>query len=164
MNRDVLCLYYSRTGNTKFAMEEISAALDCECVALRDRIDRSGAVGWLRCGLDAMRKRTRAMEPIDTCRALQDYRLVILGTPIWAGRCSSVVRGFLKRRGLEIQNTAYVLTHQSEELYKDVYEQMDRYVEHPHVAGVSLRIGSAGYHFWRDEFVRSVENYLTAEK
>ncbi len=163
MNRDVLCLYYSRTGNTKFAMEEIAAALDCECVALRDRVDRSGAIGWLRCGLDAMRKRTRAMEPITTRRALQDYRLVIIGTPIWAGRCSSVARGFLKRRGLELQNAAYVVTHGSEELYKDVYAQMDRYVAHPHAADVSLRIGSAGYHFWRDEFVRKVNAFLTAE-
>lgn len=162
MNRDVLCLYYSRTGKTKQAMEEIAQALDCECVELRDRVDRSGTIGWLRCGLDAMRKRTRGMEPIETRRALSDYRLVILGTPIWAGRCSSVVRGFLKRRGLEMQNTAYVLTHASEEFYKDVYDQMDRYVERPHAAGVSLRLGSAGYHFWRDEFIRSVESFLTA--
>ena len=86
MNKDILCLYYSRTGHTKFAMEEIAAALDCECVEMRDRVDRDGAIGWLRCGLDAMRRRTRAMEPFDTRRALQDYRLVILGTPIWAGR------------------------------------------------------------------------------
>lgn len=90
MNKDILCLYYSRTGHTKFAMEEIAAALDCECVEIRDRVDRDGAIGWLRCGLDAMRRRTRAMEPFDTRRALQDYRLVILGTPIWAGRCSSI--------------------------------------------------------------------------
>ena len=144
MNKDILCLYYSRTGHTKFAMEEIAAALDCECVEMRDRVDRDGAIGWLRCGLDAMRRRTRAMEPFDTRRALQDYRLVILGTPIWAGRCSSIARGFLKRRGLEVQNIAYV-------------------VDHPHVADVSLRIGSAGYHFWRDEFIRNVTNYMTAE-
>ena len=148
MNKDILCLYYSRTGHTKFAMEEIAAALDCECVEMRDRVDRDGAIGWLRCGLDAMRRRTRAMEPFDTRRALQDYRLA---------------RGFLKRRGLEVQNIAYVVVHGSEELYKDVCDQMDQYVDHPHVADVSLRIGSAGYHFWRDEFIRNVTNYMTAE-
>ena len=146
MNKDILCLYYSRTGHTKFAMEEIAAALDCECVEMRDRVNRA-----------------RAMEPFDTRRALQDYRLVILGTPIWAGRCSSIARGFLKRRGLEVQNIAYVVVHGSEELYKDVCDQMDQYVDHPHVADVSLRIGSAGYHFWRDEFIRNVTNYMTAE-
>ena len=30
---NVLCMYYSRTGNTKTAMEEIAKALDAECSA-----------------------------------------------------------------------------------------------------------------------------------
>ena len=34
---DILCIYYSRTGNTKKAMEEIAAALDAELVELRDQ-------------------------------------------------------------------------------------------------------------------------------
>ena len=28
--KDILCIYYSRTGNTKKAMEEIAEALDAE--------------------------------------------------------------------------------------------------------------------------------------
>ena len=31
---DVLCIYYSRTGKTKAAMEEIAGALDAELVFL----------------------------------------------------------------------------------------------------------------------------------
>ena len=164
MNKDILCLYYSRTGHTKFAMEEIAAALDCECVEMRDRVDRDGAIGWLRCGLDAMRRRTRAMEPFDTRRALQDYRLVILGTPIWAGRCSSVMRGFLKRHGYELSHAAYVITHKSEELYRDVYRQMDLYLQGEHVADVSLQIGSAGYFFWRDQFIKTCGDFVADKK
>ena len=45
---DILCIYYSRTGNTKKAMEEIAAALDAELAELRDDADRSG-VGWTPC-------------------------------------------------------------------------------------------------------------------
>lgn len=82
---DILCIYYSRTGNTKKAMEEIAAALDAELAELRDNADRSGWRGWLRCGLDAMRKDTRPVAPLETARPLGDYRLVILGTPVWAG-------------------------------------------------------------------------------
>ena len=33
---NVLCMYYSRTGNTKRAMEEIARALDAELVELED--------------------------------------------------------------------------------------------------------------------------------
>lgn len=54
--KDVLCIYYSRTGNTKKAMEEIAGELGAEVVELRDDTDRTGWRGWLRCGLDAMRK------------------------------------------------------------------------------------------------------------
>ena len=95
--KDVLCIYYSRTGNTKKAMEEIAQDLDAELAELHDDVDRSGLGGWLRSGLDAMRRTTRPVT-VETQRPLKDYRLVILGTPVWAGRCSSVMRGFLKSR------------------------------------------------------------------
>ena len=106
MNDNILCLYYSRTGNTKKAMEEIAEALGCECLAIHDKVDRSGTLGYLRCCFDAMHKRTSAVSRPDCKKPLSDYKLVILGTPVWAGRCSSVIRGFLKRRGYEIQNAA----------------------------------------------------------
>ena len=160
MNYRIVCIYYSRTGNTKQAMTEIAEALDCELVEVRDKVNRSGAIGWLRCGLDAMRKKTRPMIRIDTRRPLSDYELVILGTPIWAGRCSSVIRGLLKRRGFEMANVAYVITHKSEKLYKDVYRQMDQYLQTPHVADVSLRMGDAGYHFWRDQFIKACGDFV----
>ena len=63
---DILCIYYSRTGNTKKAMEEIAAALDAELAELRDNADRSGWRGWLRCGLDAMWPRWRQPVPWGT--------------------------------------------------------------------------------------------------
>ena len=147
----------------KEAMNEIAEALGAELAEISDGVDRSGRLGYIRAGMEAMRRSTHPLRPIHTQRPLHEYRLVIVGTPVWAGRCAAPVRGFLKRRGLEVQNIAYVVVHGSEELYKDVCDQMDQYVGHPHVADVSLRIGSAGYHFWRDEFIRNVTNYMTAE-
>ena len=91
--KDVLCIYYSRTGNTKKAMEEIAGELGAEVVELRDDTDRTGWRGWLRCGLDAMRKTSCPLQAFETERPLDQYRLVILGTPVWAGRCSSAPSG-----------------------------------------------------------------------
>ena len=54
--RDVLCIYYSRTGNTKRVMETIAKEMDAELLALTDGVERSGLRGWLRSGMDAMRK------------------------------------------------------------------------------------------------------------
>ena len=49
--RDVLCIYYSRTGNTKKVMNAIASEMDAELVELTDGIERSGLRGWLRSGL-----------------------------------------------------------------------------------------------------------------
>ena len=157
---DILCIYYSRTGNTKKAMEEIASALDAELVELGDDVDRSGWKGWLRCGLDAMRKNTHPVAPVETARPLGEYRLVILGTPVWAGRTSAVMRSFLKERGGEIQNAAYVLTRSSGAQYQEIYRQMDLSVPAGHRAAVSLRSGDVGVAFWQEEFLRQVRTFL----
>ena len=86
--RDVLCIYYSRTGNTKRVMETIAKEMDAELLALTDGVERSGLRGWLRSGMDAMRKDCPDVLPFETERKLENYRLVIVGTPVWAGRCS----------------------------------------------------------------------------
>lgn len=163
MNRDILCVYYSRTGKTEQSMREIARALDCEVVEVRDRVRRGGTLGWIRCGLDAMRRRTKAIDRLQTKKQLWEYKLVILGTPVWAGRCSSVMRGLLKRRGYEMADVAYVITHKSEEPYREVFEQMDQYLLKPHVADVSLRPGSTGYVFWRNQFLKECADFAGVE-
>ena len=157
---DVLCIYYSRTGSTRAAMEEIARELGAELVELRDGVNRSGARGWLRCGMDAMRRTCPQAEKPETKRPLSDYRLVIIGSPVWAGRCSSVARSFLKQYGKELQNAAYVLLRGSEDKNEEVYDQMDLYVPCGHQAAVSLRSGSVGYAFWEEEFLRQVREFL----
>ena len=159
---DVLCIYYSRTGNTKKAMEEVASELGAELTELHDTADRGGWRGFLRCGMDAVRKGLEPVSHFETERPLREYRLVIIGTPVWAGRCSSVVRSFLKDYGGSLRWTAYVLTRGGENRHEEVYEQMDRYVPSPHAAAVSLRSDSVGYHFWQEEFLRTVRALLEA--
>lgn len=99
---DILCIYYSRSGNTRAAAEEIAAALDAELAEITDAQDRSGLKGYFRSGLDAMRRTVQPIDPLQTERPLTDYRLVILASPVWAGRCASPVRALLKERGGEL--------------------------------------------------------------
>ena len=156
----VLCLYYSRSGNTRKAMTEIAGALDAELVEIRDSADRSGWGGWLRCGMDSMRKTTQAVTGVETKLPLESYDLVILGTPVWAGRCSSVMRSFLKSYGKNLHKVAFVITRGSEGRYERVFDHMDLYTAEPHLAAVSLRSGSVGYIFWQEDFLRQVREVL----
>lgn len=161
--RDVLCIYYSRTGNTRKVMKAVAAELDAELVELTDGVERSGLRGWLRSGLDAMRRDCPAAQPIETERKLENYRLVIIGSPVWAGRCSSVVRSFLKQNGGKLHRVAYVLTRSSEHKDEDIYRQMDLYTAKPHRAASSLRVGHVGHSFWQEEFLRQVRELLDAK-
>lgn len=157
---DVLCIYYSFSGNTRRAMKEIAEALDAEIVSITDGELREGWQGYLKAGLQAMRRSTRPLEPYTTDRPLSSYKLVIIGTPVWAGRCSSPIRGFLKRRGLEMSRVGYVLTRGGGHRYENIYQQMDFYTNKPHVVDVSLQPGDVSYNFWRDKFIQDVKRYL----
>ena len=157
---DVLCIYYSRTGKTRQAMEEVAEAQGAELVKITDGQDRSGFSGFMLSGMEAMRRSTRPLKPFDTERNLENYRLVVIGTPVWAGRCSSVVRALLKRRGLEMKRVAFLLTRDSDKRYEEIYDQMDQYVSKPRIAAGSVRVGDVGYAFWRDKFIQEVKAFL----
>ena len=70
--RDVLCVYYSRSGNTKKVMKAIAAELDAELVAISDGVERGGLRGWLRSGLDAVKRDCPAALPVETERKLEE--------------------------------------------------------------------------------------------
>ena len=151
-----LCVYYSRTGNTEKLMKEIAQELKCELIRLDDGVDRAGLTGWLRSGMQAMARRVPQVKPFETAFPLDVYDLVIIGSPVWAGRCSAPVRSFLGQYGGEIRRAAYVLTRSSDVRYEEVFDQMDMYVRSPRVSAVTIRPNTVGSTFWRDEFLTSV--------
>lgn len=163
MSQDVLCIYYSRTGKTKAVMEQLAQALEAEAVPLGDAVERQGPLGWLRCALDAVSRSVPAVAPVECRRALEEYRLVIVGTPVWAGRCSSVVRSFLKTYGHRLERVAYVLTRDAQGRHEEIYTQMDLYTARPHRCAVSLRVGDVSQDFWQADFLRQVREVLAQE-
>lgn len=153
-----LCLYYSRTGSTEKLIREIAQELGCEMFKLDDGVDRTGWRGWLRSGMQAMARRVPPVKPVKTAFPLDVYDLVIIGTPVWAGRCSAPVRSFLIQHGEELRKTAYVITRSSDVRYEEVFDQMDMYVKSPRASAVTIRPNTVGATFWRDEFLTSVRD------
>ena len=103
-----------------------------------------------------MARRLPAVKPLETNLPLSIYDLVIIGTPVWAGRCSSPVRSFLVEYGGELRQVAYVITRSSDLRYEEVFDQMDLYVPTPRVSAVTIRPNTVGSTFWRDEFLISI--------
>ena len=156
---DILCIYYSRTGKTRSVMTEIAGSLDAELVEITDGVDRAGFFGAVRSCLDAVRRSTRFLEHFQTEKDLKDYDLVIIGTPVWAGRCSSITREFLKKYGRDLRRTAYVITRADEKNHQEqVFDQMDLYTAAPRICAASIRAGDVGEAFWREEFLKDLSH------
>ena len=157
---DILCVYYSRTGKTEKAMTEIAQALDAELVKIEDGQDRSKLRGYWRSGLEAMSKKLCPIKPLQTERPLQEYRLVIIGTPVWAGRCSSPVKSFLAQNAESLPLVSCVLTRAGSDRCDDVLAHMGALLKRMRLTDVSLRPDDAGYEFWRDKFIQDTKNAL----
>ena len=101
-----LVAYYSRTGNTKFVAEKIAEQLDADlCVV--DKKNRKGKLIFLTGGFAAMRKK---LTEIELTNSVEDYDLVVVGSPVWAGKISPAIRTFLVTNDFSNKQVAYFVT------------------------------------------------------
>ena len=90
-------IYYSMDGNTKAAAERIAGKLGADLIevvpvhALPDK----GFKKFFAGGRQATFGATPAIRELAADPA--DYDLIILGTPIWAGKCASPIWSFVNR-------------------------------------------------------------------
>jgi flavodoxin len=89
----ILVVFYSRSGNTRRVAEEIRNNLNCDIEEVIDTQDRSGAVGYMRSAIHAMRKTPAIIEEIKNNPA--NYDLLIIGTPVWNMKMSTPIRTYI---------------------------------------------------------------------
>ncbi len=135
--KDILCLYYSRTGLTEKAMEILASELDAELVRYTDGIDRSGITGYIRSCFTAAK--LKAPLDIVTQRPLCEYRCVIVGMPTWVETPCSIGKGLLaKYRNQFPKNVHIVVTHMAPLSYEKRIKKLDRLLCNPMVSYLSL--------------------------
>ncbi|MDP2925925.1 MAG: hypothetical protein Q8N99_06140 [Nanoarchaeota archaeon] len=89
-----LIAYYSRTGTTKKIARELAEYLSADEEGIIDLTDRDGAIGYIKSRKDALLgKTTNIKTPVNDPR---EYDLVLLGTPVWAGRMAPAMRTYMK--------------------------------------------------------------------
>lgn len=106
--KNVLVVYYSRSGYTQRVAERLARALDADLEAIRERHGRRGLLGFLRSAVDAMTHREPVIAaPVhDPAR----YRRVVIGSPVWEASVSAPVRSYLKQHGGRIRRAALFCT------------------------------------------------------
>ena len=94
--KKLIVIYYSFDGNTKEAALRISQELgaDIEELVPEKEIPREGAKKFMVGGRQAMFGECPPIKPVRA--ELSAYDGIILGTPVWAGKCAPPINTFLK--------------------------------------------------------------------
>ncbi len=103
-----LVVYYSRTGNTRKAGEDIARELGCDAEEIVDTVNRAGPVGYILSGKQATLKELTKLKPM--AKDPSQYDLVIIGTPVWAATMSSPVRTFIAENKEKLKSVAFFAT------------------------------------------------------
>lgn len=103
-----LIVYYSRTGITKRIAEEISQSIECDVEEIVDKENRSGIIGYIKSGYETARNKLPEIE--DPKHDLSNYELVIIGTPVWAGKMAVPVKAYIEQNINKIPNLACFCT------------------------------------------------------
>ena len=95
-----LIVYYSHDGNTDWAAKKIAEKCGFDVLRLEPEkaYPESGFRKFFWGGKSAVMAETPALEPYDF-RA-EDYDLVVLGFPVWAGNVTPPIRTFVQEQDL----------------------------------------------------------------
>ena len=99
-----LVVYYTRGGNTRFVAETIAAEIGADLEEVVDLKKRSGILGYLRGGRDASQGRETEISP--TVKSPTAYELIILGSPIWAGKPAPAINTYINKNDLSGKKVA----------------------------------------------------------
>lgn len=104
----VLIVYYSRSGKTRNIAELIHSKLNSDLEQVTDNKNRGGIFGFFVSGNEAYLKKKIHIDNLKY--EPENYELIIVGTPIWAGNISSPIRSFLLEYQNKIKEVAFFCT------------------------------------------------------
>ncbi len=108
---NVLVVYYSLEGTTRHVAESMAETTNADLLALRPRqeVPPQSLLKYPIGGFQALTKQKPALHPLE--RDPQDYDLLFVGTPVWAGQYTPAVRSFFAQTDLQDKAVALFCTH-----------------------------------------------------
>ncbi|MBU0650663.1 hypothetical protein KKC59_02005 [bacterium] len=111
MNKS-LVIYYSRTGNTKYAAEIIQKKCNADIEEIVENKNRKGVFGFIIAGMDAVLKRKSVVSSLS--KNIDDYSDIYIGCPVWANGMPPAMKSFLEKTVIKNKNVyLFVTTHVS---------------------------------------------------
>ena len=103
-----LIVYYSRTGNARYVAQTIASQIGAEIEEVVDLKKRGGIFGFLSGGKDARNGKETEISP--STKSPTDYDLIVVGSPIWAGKPTPAIVTYLKKNDLSGKKVALFFT------------------------------------------------------
>ncbi len=140
-----LVAYYSNTGTTRAAAESIARMLDADLEVIEEKKPRpvltlgpgkagSGAVA--RAGIAAMLGLGTLLAP--SRFKVDEYDVVVVGTPVWVGSVTPPVRSYLRRQRMHFRSVAFFCTAGDPTTMR-AFRQMEELVHRQPVARIALK-------------------------
>ncbi len=131
-----LLVYYSRSGYTRKAAEEIARHLDCDIEEIIEKKNRDGAVGYLVGIKDSVINKRVDIEPPQNDPA--EYETVIIGTPVWANKPCLPVIEWMRQMGGQVAASAFFLTTRMSGV-ESTFEKMEELTDCKPLAALALK-------------------------
>ena len=123
-----LVVYYSRTNITKKLAQDIASKADADVEQIIPKNDYHGKIGYMRGGKDAIQEKIIDLEPLKYDP--QDYDVVYLGTPVWAGKSSNPLISYIWQNEGKFSNVKFFITAGSTG-FDSTVKQLEKYTKAP---------------------------------
>ena len=155
--KGTICIYYSRTGHTEEIAKYVKEKLNSELLCISDGIDRNSTKMYLKSGYESMKGILPKINSFGMQKKLEDYRNVIICSPIWAWNICPIIRSFLNTYGKKIKGKTYfIVTHDSKSKYDKKINKLDEYLSNKHVSHLSI-CNSTKNNTEIDNFIKNIK-------
>lgn len=144
-NKDNLIIYFSRTGYTKKLAYEYADKLGAYLLEIKTKEKINGTLGFWWCGRFGMNKMPMEID-YDNVN-LNDYKNIIIFSPIWVFDISSPIKMFCIKNSKKIKNVEYVFTHYMKNDFKNVADNLDKLLntKRKSLTSICVRMGKIIY-------------------
>lgn len=152
-----LVIYFSRTGTVRTVAEKIKEKLNCDSEEIKDLANRQGTLGYLKSGREATMEKPAKIEEIKS--KIEDYDLVIIGTPVWAYNMSSPIRACLINNKDKFKKVAFFCV-QGGEGAERVFKKMEDLINQKPLVSLALLtkdVVTNNFEAKLEDFVSSLE-------
>lgn len=103
-----LVAYYSRTNITKKLAEKIAEKTDADIEEIIPKVNYQGKIGYARGGKHAIQEKNIELETLK--HDVEDYDVVYLGCPVWAGKAATPLYSYVKQNEGKFRDVKFFIT------------------------------------------------------